>query len=105
MGMTEQEISRKIKEVVYKIDPTVEVILYGSRARKEATSESDWDIFILTEGSSGIAEEQKFRHALFDLELEVEQAISILLVSNEEWETWKNSVPLYQKIEREGVVL
>ena len=41
---------KQVKEAVWKIEPTAEVILYGSRARGDSTCESDWDFLVLVDG-------------------------------------------------------
>ena len=38
-----------IKESVMKADPSAQVILYGSRARGDERSDSDWDIVIIVD--------------------------------------------------------
>ena len=40
-------ILQKIKTSVKEVDPQSEVVLFGSRARGEQRSDSDWDILIL----------------------------------------------------------
>ena len=99
------EILRSIKESVHEIEPQAEVILFGSRARNEASDESDWDILILVPYPVNLGEEQKFRHKLFDIELEYGQAISTFVYSKSDWQTRHKVTPLYQNIERDGLVL
>ena len=65
-----EEILLKIKKYVATIDPSSEVILFGSQARNEEKENSDWDILILTNLPTDLKGEQKFRHKLFELELE-----------------------------------
>lgn len=45
----DKAILKEIKAAVQSVDPNVEVILFGSRARGDFKKESDWDILILTE--------------------------------------------------------
>lgn len=40
-------ILNKIRELKRKLLPDAKLILFGSQARQDATSESDWDILIL----------------------------------------------------------
>ena len=44
-----------------KIDPNVQVILYGSRARRDHVSDSDYDLLILTAGDASLTREDVFR--------------------------------------------
>lgn len=92
-----------IKKVIKAIEPNSEIILFGSRARWEERDDSDWDVLILVPYAVGIKEERKFRHKLFNLELQFGQAISTHVKSKVEWENRVKITPLYQNILREGV--
>jgi hypothetical protein len=41
--MNQAVLLRRVKQAVHAVEPDAEVILYGSRAREDARSESDWD--------------------------------------------------------------
>lgn len=104
--MTKNEIIlTQIKKSVKELEPKSEIILFGSRARGDADKESDWDLLILLPYTADIKEERKFRHKLFDIELEFGQAISTHVKSKNEWETKYKITPLYQNISKEGVSL
>ncbi len=95
-------IACRIKDVVKTIDPTADVILYGSRARGDNNPDSDWDILILVEREVDIAYERIFRHRLYDLELETGEAFSITVHNKSDWESKYWMTPLYENILREG---
>lgn len=99
------EILQKIKRYVWAIEPQSEVILFGSRARGEERADSDWDILILTPGSVDLKEEQKYRHKLFEIELEYDQAISTFVYSKSQWNDKHKATPLFQNIQREGITI
>jgi len=99
------KILQQIKAYVKSVEPKSEVILFGSRARDEAKEESDWDILILTPYPVDLKTEQKFRHKLFELELEYGQAISTFVYSKQDWNGKHKVTPLYKNIKREGVTL
>lgn len=101
----DQKILLQIKKSVKEIEPKSEIILYGSRARGDEREDSDWDLLILVPYAAGIREEQKFRHKLFEVELQYGQAISTLVKSKEEWEGKFQITPLYQNIKQEGIVI
>jgi predicted nucleotidyltransferase len=106
MNIDHNIITKKIKDVVKKTDPSAQLILYGSRARGEAKSESDWDVLILLNKMNvTVWDEQKFRHQLYDVELETGQAISTLVYSKQDWETKLSVTPLYHNIKKEGIYL
>ncbi len=45
---TDREILELIKATASKYLPDAEVLLFGSRARREATTESDFDVLVIT---------------------------------------------------------
>jgi uncharacterized protein len=45
---TTREISEIIKETVCKYLPDAEVLLFGSRARRDSSADSDYDILVIT---------------------------------------------------------
>ena len=47
MNQQNDKILNRIKEIIFKTDPTAQAYLYGSRARGTAKKDSDWDILIL----------------------------------------------------------
>lgn len=102
--MESKELGNKIKSVLEIIDPSAEVILFGSRARGDSKIDSDWDLLILL--NIEVDEELKYQiwELLYDLELENEQVISSLIFSKKDWEDF-HFTPLYQNIEEEGVLL
>jgi predicted nucleotidyltransferase len=92
-----------IKKLVKEIDPKAEIILYGSRARGDERPDSDWDLLILVNSQEDLSNETKFRHKLFDLELELEESFSITVHNKNKWESKYWVTPLYKNINREGV--
>lgn len=101
---TEQMVSL-IKEYVRFVDPKAQVILYGSRARGDSHTDSDWDILILTDNTVDLVTEKRFRDKLYDLELETGEAISVFIYSKKEWETKQRISPFYENVTQEGIRL
>ena len=99
-----QYISQLIRHSVSLIDPNAEVILYGSRARGDERTDSDWDILILTDYSVNLQTERIFRDKLYDLELETGEPFSVFAYSKDDWQTKQRITPFYQ-IVQEGIVL
>lgn len=100
---TEKQLLDHIKKAVKEVEPRAEIILYGSRARGDEREESDWDLLILVPYLVDLKEEQRFRHKLFDLEVEYGQAISTLVKSKKDWEGRFRVTPLYHNIAQEGI--
>lgn len=81
------------------------VILYGSYARGDQTSESDVDIaIVIKEGNT-----DRMHDALLDLvvdyELELAVTLSVVPIDYNNYTEWIKVLPFYKNIEREGIVL
>lgn len=98
-------ISQLIRRNIDLIDPKADVILYGSRARGDEHSDSDWDILILTDYSIDKEIEDRFRDTLYDLELETGEPLSIFIYSKDEWLGKQRITPFYRNVNREGISL
>jgi len=94
-----------IKKQVREIDPLADIILYGSRARGDARPDSDWDILILVNSTADIETEKVFRHKLFDVELELGEALSTFVYNKQEWNSKYWMTPLYKNISIEGIMI
>ena len=95
----------RIKQQVKEIDRSADIILYGSRARGDERPDSDWDILILISTKADIETEKVFRHKLFDLELELGEAVSTYVYNKQEWQSKYWMTPLYKSISLEGITI
>lgn len=102
--MKRNKLFNKIKRSLYPIDPGMEIVLFGSRARGDFGNESDWDILILTSVNLSKGKKKRIKDAIFDIELDAEEPISTLIYSKDGWEELEIT-PLYQNIKSEGVRL
>jgi predicted nucleotidyltransferase len=100
-----EEMIRLIRNCIDSVDAGAEAILYGSHARGEADSDSDWDIIVLTDYPLDPGMEEKFREKLYDLEIETGEPLSIFLFSKQEWHTKQRITPFYRNVEKEGIPL
>lgn len=100
-----KHIGQLIRHSINTIDPKAEVILYGSRARGDERTDSDWDILVLTEYSVNLGKEKEFRNKLYDLELETGEPLSLFVYSKNDWQTRQRITPFYQYVTQEGVRL
>ncbi|MCK4922824.1 MAG: nucleotidyltransferase domain-containing protein [Bacteroidales bacterium] len=102
----ESYIAKLISSRIRNQDPGAEVILFGSRARGQANEDSDWDILILIDKPKNNRRvEEMYRDEMFQLELELGEAISTFVYSKGDWETKFIYTPFYQNIKLEGVKL
>jgi predicted nucleotidyltransferase len=94
----------KVKEAVVQLEPSAEVILYGSRARNDFREYSDWDFLILVDGTVDTNRTDRIRRVLFEIELDTDQIISSIIRSRQDWNSPRYSVvPLHKNVEREGI--
>lgn len=105
MNAETKHVSKLIKQYISTIDPDADVILYGSRARGDNRSDSDWDILILTDYNVNLETERKFRYKLYDLELETGEPFSIFVYSKNDWQTRQRITPFYHSVTQEGLKL
>ncbi len=106
MNAKEQHIAGLIRDRIAKKNPNAQIVLFGSRARGQATKDSDWDILILLNAVNVSREtEKEYREELFDLELEIGEPISTFVFSKKDWEVKHSVTPFYQNIKKEGILL
>jgi uncharacterized protein len=104
--MEQEELLQRVKQTVHEVEPGAEIILYGSRARQEAASESDWDFLVLVDGRMSEARADAVRHRLYEIEWESGEVLCAVVRSRHEWESPRyRAMPFRQNVEREGVTL
>ena len=88
------------------MEPEADVILYGSRSRGDAVSESDWDILVLVDAPVDDERTDRIRHRLYELEWECGEVISSIVRSREEWYSRPyQAMPFHQRVQQEGIRL
>ncbi len=106
LSSAEKQILMACRELVRGVDPNAGVILYGSRARGDATEDSDYDLLIVSDVPATLKNEDRFRGALYDIQLETGTVITVILANRADWETpLYKAMPLHQNITREGISL
>jgi len=105
LSKKEKIILHKIKEKVKEIVSDGTVILFGSRARMKAVSDSDWDILILTKRVTPKLEHE-ISATLYELELEEDIIINPLVLPKKEWNNGLYLThPIHKEVETEGISL
>ena len=81
------------------------VILYGSYARGDYDEESDIDVMVQVKLPKSLLTHYRktFSHLGSDLGLEHDITVSIHLQDQETFEKYKNDLPFYRNVLREGV--
>ena len=104
--MKQDELIKQIKQAVYDVEPEAEIILYGSRSRGDAISESDWDFLILIDAPVSDERTDRVRHKLYEIEWHSGEVISSIVRSRKEWNSKPyKAMPFYQQVQQEGVKL
>ena len=88
-------------------DALIEVLMYGSYARGDFDQDSDIDLVAIVRG-----ERQQLQNKLksvwdvsSELELEYETIVSPTVIPYDEYEQYREDVPYYRNIAREGVMI
>jgi|WetSurMetagenome_2_1015567.scaffolds.fasta_scaffold282862_2 uncharacterized protein len=96
----------RCKELIQRVVPDAQVILYGSRARGDATEYSDYDILVLVNGTADIPVHEKIISSIFPLELDTGAVLTLIIYNRQQWDTpLYRAMPLHENIDSEGVVL
>jgi predicted nucleotidyltransferase len=99
-----EEIIDKIVKLANTKYPDSEIFLYGSRARGNVKSISDWDLLVLLNSPNiPFNMETKLMDEFYELELETGAIISPLIYSKTDWNRNHSITPLYENIKKEGV--
>ncbi|WEK38148.1 MAG: nucleotidyltransferase domain-containing protein [Candidatus Pseudobacter hemicellulosilyticus] len=79
------QILYSIKSRVHEVAPDAKVLLFGSRAYGQPTSESDWDILILTHQPVNNILKDNIHYQLFPISVRIGAFINALTVQEEDW--------------------
>lgn len=103
---SDKQLMLEVKDVVTKLVPDAEVVLYGSAARGTRQSDSDYDILVLTERKLSTGEYEVLDAAVYDVELAREAVLSLIVYSQEEWTSpMLRPSPYRKNVMKEGIVV
>lgn len=104
--MDKQKFINRISSSIHNSDPEAIVYLYGSRARGDNRTNSDWDLLILVNDKKVTNEtEDRFRDKLFDIELDSGQIISTLIYPKDHWKSRLSVTPLFENVSKDGIII
>jgi uncharacterized protein len=105
MQLNTSDILSSIRKKIQIIAPHAKVFLFGSRARANAASDSDWDILILLDKDKiENSDYDNIAYPLFELGWNLNQQFSVKMYTVKEWEK-RNFTPFYKNVEKEGIQL
>lgn len=103
------EISNEVVTYYHDVygDSLVSVILYGSYARGDYDETSDIDIVAIAQGDRAMLQEQlkEVWNKSFECGMNNDVIISPTVIPLEEYEQYKDKLPYYRNINKEGKVL
>lgn len=86
-------------------EQVVSIILYGSVARGTDEPGSDVDIALILRGKMDADTQLRLTDLSVNLDLKYDVLLSIVDVDEEFFLKWKNLIPFYTNVEKEGIVL
>lgn len=107
---SEQKLMKTIADMIAEFcsiygDTLAEVILYGSYARGTQTDQSDVDIAVILSAKPS----KKVTDAMIDCvsfyELACGKVLSVIDINAEKFDQWKDVLPFYKNIRKEGIIL
>ena len=104
--MKSSDILKAIKRIAKEVLPKDgQLILYGSRARKEATEDSDWDLLIrLDKQEIEMKDRNEIAYPFVAWSWDVGELISPVIYTKESWKKM-SFTPFYKNVEEDGIVL
>jgi len=104
--MNHEELLEQVKRTIHESEPDAEIILYGSRARRDSDEQSDWDFLILLDGHVDDERIDKIRHHIYEIEWACDEVLCSIIISREEWNSpLYKSMPFHRNVELEGIVI
>ena len=106
LSSAERSAIDELIDEVKKLWPKTKLKLFGSRVTGSADAESDIDILIQLPFPVTEEVRRQIIHKTFDINLAYESNISVLIVSQQEWNDGLLSVlPIHAAVETEGIAL
>ena len=81
------------------------IVLFGSTARGADTAESDVDIALFVRSDIPKEIEDRMLDLVVDLGLSCNKVLSVVNIDLDRFAEWKDSLPFYKNIQKDGVVL
>lgn len=104
--MNQEQVITHIKETASRILPRgASLWLYGSRARGDARSGSDYDLLILLDKERLTHHDyDNYAYPLCELGIDLDAEINPQIYLRHDWDSWWQS-PFHKHVERDKIVL
>lgn len=104
--MKRSEIVKRIQEVLRRVAPDAQAILFGSEARGDARPDSDIDLLILIDKERvSFSDESRITDDLYNIEFETGVQINPKVITRKQWNLASRFTLFYQNVMKEGIVL
>jgi predicted nucleotidyltransferase len=81
--MASRDLLARIASAVRDVDPDAHVLLYGSRARGQASADSDWDLVILLSVPASSDIQHRIRRSIYEIEWETGEVLCSIIHSRD----------------------
>ena len=100
-----EDMIKAMRNVLNGIDPTVQAILFGSRARGDAEEDSYWDVLVLiNKPRVSLSDYDKYSYPLRELGWDMDEIINPVLFSTKEWD--ENHFTIFNhNVRNEGIAI
>ncbi len=99
------DIKQRIKTLGEKLIPQgSHLLLYGSRARGDYNSNSDWDLLVLLNREHNSDDFDTISYPLMEMGFDMNQYFSVHTYTQKEWNQM-SYLPFYKNVERDKIVL
>ncbi|MDA3797649.1 MAG: nucleotidyltransferase domain-containing protein [Kiritimatiellae bacterium] len=107
MTYAENTISlQQIKEITHHVLPFCSIVLFGSRARSDASSDSDYDFMVITKKMMDLAEKRKYKSILRKEFAKQKIPVDVLIETENDVDIKRNlSGHIVREAMRDGIVL
>ena len=82
-----------------------EIIVYGSYARGTQNEESDVDIAVILSSKPSAKATDRMIDCVSGYELECNRVLSVIDIQESQYEDWKENLPFYRNIDKEGITV
>jgi len=102
MNQNDKNIAKAVKAAVREFDAAAEVVLFGSRARRDARADSDYDFLVLFSHPIDAVFKTNVLNRIYEIELNSDIAISPFIQNKQDW-IKMTAFPIFQEISDHGI--